>query len=391
MLDEVIVTFFKSPYSLTGEDVVEIACHGSPAVIRQIIDMSLQLGARLAGPGEFTLRALANGKINLAEAEAIRDLIEAQTNVAAKQAARQLNGELSATLEPLKNTLLEVIVLLESAVEFVEDDLPPTSATIIEEKLRTIADELKRLASSYAAGHLLQDGVKVAITGRPNVGKSSLFNRLVARDRAIVTDVPGTTRDTLTESIDIGGIPMVLTDTAGQRSSGDDIETLGIKRAQQAMSDADLILLVLDGTVPFSADDRDLIARTQQARRLVVVNKCDVEGFSNGELPSVEVPLKISAKTGEGIEELRSAMLAQFDNSAIDSGGLLITNARHHDLLCRAHNELESAIVSLRERRSEELVLVPLHNSLRYLGEITGETTTEDILSKIFSTFCIGK
>ena len=391
MLDEVIVTFFKSPHSLTGEDVVEIACHGSPPIIGQVVEMSLQLGARLAGPGEFTLRAVANGKIDLAEAEAIRDLIDSQTQAAAKQAARQLSGELSVTLEPLKNALVEVIVLLESAVEFVEDDLPETSAAALERKLGQLASELRRLADSYAAGHLLHDGVKVAITGRPNVGKSSVFNRLVARDRAIVTSVPGTTRDTLTESIDIGGIPMILTDTAGQRSTRDDIESLGIERAQQAMSDADLILLVLDGSIPFSADDHDLISRTEGSRRLVVINKCDVPTFSNGDISGVSEPVKISAKTGEGIEELRASMLGQFDNSGIDSPGLLITNARHHDLLCRAHAEVESAIAALGEHRSEELVLVPLHNSLRYLGEITGETTTEDILSKIFSTFCIGK
>jgi len=391
MLDEVIVTYFKSPHSLTGEDVVEIACHGSPAVIAQVVEMSLQFGARLAGPGEFTLRAVANGKINLAEAEAIRDLIDSQTQAAARQAARQLNGELSSTLEPFKNALVDVIVLLESAVEFVEDDLPETSATAIEKQLRQLVCELARLADSYSAGHLLHDGVKVAITGRPNVGKSSLFNRLVARDRAIVTDVPGTTRDTLTESVDLDGIPVILTDTAGQRSTRDDIETLGIERAQQAMSDADLILLVLDGTVPFSVDDHDLISRTEGYKRLVVVNKCDVPTVCNGDWHGIDEPVKISAKTGEGIEELRASMLAQFDNAAIASAGLLITNARHHDLLCRAHVELESAISSLREHRSEELVLVPLHNSLRYLGEITGETTTEDILSKIFSTFCIGK
>jgi len=276
-------------------------------------------------------------------------------------------------------------------VEFVEDDLPETSATAIEAKLHWLGHELHKLADSYSAGHLLQDGVKVAITGRPNVGKSSLFNRLVERDRAIVTDVPGTTRDTLTESVDIGGIPMVLTDTAGQRSTRDDIETLGIERAQQAMSDADLILLVLDGTVPFSADDQELLFRSEGSKRLVVVNKCDVAICANGDLPLGIESIKISAKTGEGIDELRTSMLAQFDNPAVDSGGLLITNARHHDLLCRAGNELESAIAALRERRSEELVLVPLHNGLRYLGEITGETTTEDILSKIFSTFCIGK
>jgi tRNA modification GTPase len=247
---------------------------------------------------------------------------------------------------------------------------------------------LGHLGASYSAGHLLQDGVKVAITGRPNVGKSSLFNSLVARDRAIVTDIPGTTRDTLTEAVDIGGIPMVLTDTAGLRSTVDDIETLGIARAQQAMSDADLVLLVLDGSVAFDADDQDLIAQTSGVRRIVVVNKSDVANFSIGELGGA---IAVSARTGDGIEALRASILAQFTDTGLDSGGLLITNARHHDLLVRAQAEIESAIELLNEDRSEELVLVPLHNSLRYLGEITGETTTEDILSKIFSTFCIGK
>ena len=391
VLDEVIVTFFESPNSLTGEDVVEIACHGSPAVIRQIIDMTLDLGAQLAGPGEFTLRAVMNGKIDLAEAEAIRDLIDSQTQAAAKQAARQLNGELSSTLQPLKDRLLELIVLMESALEFVEDDLPETSRTLIQDRLQTLGQDLKNLGASYSAGHLLHDGVKVAITGRPNVGKSSLFNRLVARDRAIVTDVPGTTRDTLTESVDIGGIPMVLTDTAGLRSTVDDVETLGIVRAEQAMSDADLILLVLDGSVPIDSEDRDLISRTSGVRRLLVVNKCDVLGFSNRDLDGASDGIKISATTGEGIEQLRAMMLAEFNAPGLDSGGLLITNARHHDLLSRAHQEVLQAIELAKEQRSEELVLVPLHNSLRYLGEITGETTTEDILSKIFSTFCIGK
>lgn len=389
VLDEVIVTFFMSPHSLTGEDLVEIACHGSSAVIRQILDMSLNFGAQLAGPGEFTLRSLTNGKINLAEAEAIRDLIDSQTQAAAKQAARQLNGELSRTLEPLKNSLVETIVLLESALEFVEDDLPETSRRSTTDQLRALSDSLRRLSASYSAGHLLIDGVKVAITGRPNVGKSSLFNALVARDRAIVTDVPGTTRDTLTESVDIGGIPMVLTDTAGLRSTVDDIETLGIARAQQAMSDADLILLVLDGSVALGSEDEELISQTSSVRRLLVVNKCDVDSFSTSDLQGGAIT--VSAKTGDGIEKLRASILAEFSDTGLDSGGLLITNARHHDLLLRAQEGIESAVELLTEERSEELVLVPLHNSLRYLGEITGETTTEDILSKIFSTFCIGK
>ncbi|HEX6730070.1 MAG TPA: tRNA uridine-5-carboxymethylaminomethyl(34) synthesis GTPase MnmE [Pyrinomonadaceae bacterium] len=392
VLDEVIVTYFKSPQSLTGEDVVEIACHGSPAVIRQIIDASLDLGARLAGPGEFTLRAVANRKINLAEAEAIRDLIESQTQAAAKQAARQLNGELSKTLDPLKKSLVEVIVVLESALEFVEDDLPPAEANALVDQLVQVVHRLELLESSYAKGQLLHDGVRIAITGPPNVGKSSLFNMLVTRDRAIVTDVPGTTRDTLTEALDIGGIPVVLTDTAGLRDTSDDIEALGIARTHQAMSDADLVLFVLDGSVQPGPTEQKLISRCDEGRRLLIINKCDLPNYSFPTGDAIESEcIRISARTGEGLPQLHGAILEVFDSGSLDADGLLITNARHHELLCRAKREIDSAVELLRERRSEELVLAPLHNSLKLLGEITGETTTEDILSQIFATFCIGK
>ena len=389
ILDQVLVSCFPSPHSLTGEDVVEISCHGSPAIVRRIIDTTLALGAVLAGPGEFTLRALSNGKINLAQAEAIRDLIAAQTEAAVKQAARQLNGELSNALDPFKEKLIEVIVLLESALEFVEDDLPAPQLNQIEETLRLVAAGVDQLSASYSAGRLLQDGARVAITGRPNVGKSSLFNSLVRSERAIVTDVPGTTRDTLSESIDIGGVPVLLTDTAGLRETSDNIETLGIERTHRAMSDADLVLLVIDGASEVGPEDRDLLERTADSARLVVVNKCDLPSFVRC-IPEVDA-INVSARTGEGLAALHYAILSRLNSAGTGDGSLLITNARHYDLLCSAKRELELARVCLVDRRSEELVLAPLHNALRLLGQITGETTTEDILSEIFATFCIGK
>lgn len=389
ILDQVLVSCFPSPHSLTGEDVVEISCHGSPAIVRRIIDTTLALGAVLAGPGEFTLRALSNGKINLAQAEAIRDLIAAQTEAAVKQAARQLNGELSNALDPFKEKLIEVIVLLESALEFVEDDLPAPQLNQIEETLRLVAAGVDQLSASYSAGRLLQDGARVAITGRPNVGKSSLFNSLVRSERAIVTDVPGTTRDTLSESIDIGGVPVLLTDTAGLRETSDNIETLGIERTHRAMSDADLVLLVIDGASEIGPEDRDLLERTADSARLVVVNKCDLPSFVRC-IPEVDA-INVSARTGEGLAALHYAILSRLNSAGTGDGSLLITNARHYDLLCSAKRELDLASACLVERRSEELVLAPLHNALRLLGQITGETTTEDILSEIFATFCIGK
>jgi tRNA modification GTPase len=392
VLDQVLLTCFPGPQSLTGEDVVEISCHGSPAIVRRIVDATLELGAVLAAAGEFTLRALTNGKIDLAQAEAIRDLIAAQTDAAVKQAARQLNGELSNALDPFKQKLIDVIVLLESALEFVEDDLPAPQLNQVDATLVSVLAGVEQLSQSYSAGRLLQEGARVAITGRPNVGKSSLFNSLLRSERAIVTDVPGTTRDTLSESLDIGGVPVVLTDTAGLRETSDDVETLGIERTHRAMGDADLVLVVLDGSAEVGLEDRELLDRTAASHRIVVLNKCDLPDFRSSSrcVPGVEA-INVSARTGEGLSTLHHAIVAQLNSDSAEDGSLLITNARHYDLLCNAKRELEVARECLRDRHSEELVVAPLHNALKLLGQITGETTTEDILSEIFATFCIGK
>ena len=391
-LDQVLLTCFRAPHTLTGEDVVEISCHGSPAIVRSIIDTTLELGAVLAGPGQFTLRALANGKISLAQAEAIRDLIAAQTDAAVKQASRQLNGELSNALAPLKEKLVEVIVVLESALEFVEDDLPALRAHEIENDLLEVSAGVEKLARTYAAGRLLQEGIRVTIAGRPNVGKSSLFNSLIERERAIVTDIPGTTRDTLSEAIDLEGIPVILTDTAGVRETSDGIETLGIERTRRAMGDSDLVLVVLDGSTELGPSDHNLLDQTEHTRRLVVRNKSDLPEFDASTSCLAELQaINVSARTGEGLATLRSAILGSLNNNGVEDDGLLITNARHYDLLCSAQRELESARAALQVRHSEEVVLAPLHNALRFIGQITGDTTTEDILSEIFATFCIGK
>lgn len=391
ILDEVIVTHFAKPHSLTGEDVVEISCHGSPSVVRQIIDLVLTSGARAAGPGEFSLRALTNGKMNLAQAEAVRDLINAQTECAARQAALQLNGELSRTLEPLKSMLIEVIVLFESALEFVEDDLPEFQRECVAGKLSFVRESVEKLSASYSSGHLLRDGIQVTITGKPNVGKSSVFNRLVERDRAIVTAVPGTTRDTLSETINIGGVPIVLTDTAGMRETNDDVESIGIARARQALTEAEVVLNIIDLSAvkegQLTASDPSVVSQTTGRRELLVLNKIDLIT----EPPEPDDGIRISAKTGEGFDELKAAILHSFSSSSVDTGGLLITNARHYDLLKRILLEIDLAQGSIADRRSEEITLVHLHNVLRLLGEITGETTAEDILSEIFATFCIGK
>ncbi|HEX8650427.1 MAG TPA: tRNA uridine-5-carboxymethylaminomethyl(34) synthesis GTPase MnmE [Pyrinomonadaceae bacterium] len=394
ILDSALITYFKSPHSFTGEDVIELSCHGSPLLLRHLIDVILSLDARAAGPGEFTLRALANKRLNLSQAEAVRDLINAQTHNAARQAVRQLKGELSARLQPVKDALVDIIVPLESSLEFVEDDLPEIASSHLNVKLRGLVDKLGNLASTFRAGRLLKEGLKVTIAGRPNVGKSSLFNSLLSVDRAIVTDVPGTTRDSLSELISLRGIPVLLTDTAGVRVSSDEIENLGVERTRRALADADLIVVVLDGSQPLTAEDAEVLAEVAESPHLIALNKSDLDSFKNNDfqLKRDQAPVvSVSAKTGAGLDALRAAILAPFAAQGTHETDFLITDARHFDLLRRAQDALNSSSVLLEQRASEEFVLVGLYDALRLLGRITGETTPDDVLSQIFATFCIGK
>jgi tRNA modification GTPase len=331
--------------------------------------------------------------MNLTQAEAIRDLINAQTDAAAVQAARQLRGEVSIAVQPAKEDLIQIIVRLESAVEFVEDDLPAIQVTEIREQLTEVLRSIQELAGTYSSGRLLREGLKVAIIGRPNVGKSSVFNRLLRLERAIVTEIAGTTRDSITESISLQGIPISLTDTAGIRRASDRIEEIGVQRSHQAMADADLLVIVIDGSTDLLPEDLAVLSQATKARHLVAVNKCDLPeapGLEN-QLGGLSQVVHLSALTAEGLEHLTTAILAPFGTVDSEGVGLLVTDSRHYDLLRRTESSLEESLVGLREGSSEELVLVGLHNALKFLGEITGETTTEDILSEIFRTFCIGK
>ena len=394
VLDQVLVTYFKTPHSFTGEDIVELSCHGSPPLLLHIIDILLQLGARAADPGEFTLRALSKGRMNLSQAEAIRDLIDAQTMTAVQQAARQLGGELSTRLQPVKDELIKIIVPLESALEFVEDDLPQDVTANVNRKLVELIDNLERLAQSFRSGRLLKDGLKVALVGCPNAGKSSLFNGLLMRDRAIVTSIPGTTRDSLSEVFNVDGIPLLLIDTAGMRSSSDTIEQLGIERTEQAIIDADVVVVVIDGSQPLSEADRYVLAKASQNNYLVALNKSDLQSYSTKSVSQLESGARVvsvSAKTREGLDTLCSAITGPFHSHGLNEADFLITNARHYDLLKRAADSLRVSAELLQQSSSEELTLVGLYDALRFLGEITGETTSEDVLSQIFSTFCIGK
>jgi tRNA modification GTPase len=388
-VDQVIATFFARPRSYTAEDVVEISCHGSPVVLHFALERACQEGARPAEPGEFTLRAFLNGRIDLPRAEAVRDLIEATTLYQAKIAARQMQGSVSRQVAPLKEQLLDLIALLEAGIDFAEDDVPVAAAEEILGRLDALIEGVRRLAGSFAYGRLVHSGLAVAIVGRPNVGKSSLFNRLLEQDRAIVTEIPGTTRDLVTEAASLEGIPVRYMDTAGIREAGGRIETLGIERSYQAMADADLTLVVVDLSELAQAEDRDLLLEaTRQGRVILVGNKCDLPRRSDAPAGL----LAVSALTGEGIAELRRKILDQIapeEGMAPEAG--FITSVRHEQRLRESVACLEKARDAAAGSIPHEMLLIDLYEALAALASITGAATADDILNRIFATFCIGK
>jgi tRNA modification GTPase len=390
-IDEVIVTFFQKPHSYTTDDLIEISAHGSPVVLRHIVEMAVERGARLAEPGEFTMRAFLNGRIDLTQAEAVRDLIDSQTLYQARVAAQQLEGTLSKRISPLKQKLVELIALMEAGVDFAEDDVPVLASSIILERIAEVRSGLAELARSFAYGKLVHEGLTLAIVGRPNVGKSSLFNRLVERERAIVTATPGTTRDLVSETVAIGGIPVKLVDTAGIRQALDEAETIGIRKSIEALADADIVLVVVDASRPLHDEDRELLAQVQQRTAIVIGNKSDLARTVWAQVPS-PAPIFTSATTGAGIAELRDEILRHIrgENGSTPEAGFL-TNLRQASLVTESMKSLDAASQSSSAEVPHEMILLDLYGSLRQLDEITGATTADDILNLIFGSFCIGK
>jgi len=388
-VDEVVVTWFQGPRSYTGEDVVEICCHGSPVVLRHCVKRAAGNGARLAEPGEFTLRAFLNGRIDLPQAEAIRDLIEATTLYQARVAAQQAGGSLSRRIAPLKNQLLELISLLEAGIDFAEDDVSVAGDEEILRRLEPIQSGLERLAESFTYGKLVHDGLALAIVGRPNVGKSSLFNRLLERDRAIVTEIAGTTRDVVSEVASLEGIPVKFFDTAGIHEGQGLVESLGIERSYQAMADADLTLVVIDLSVPVEAWDHALVEHARgQGRFLLVGNKADLPRRAEFEGELIEV----SALTGEGIGELRRrAIEAIAPQGRMEQEGGFITSIRHEECLRESLEAVGRARAAVGAGIPHEMLLLDLYGALQAVDAITGATTADEILNRIFSTFCVGK
>ncbi len=396
VLDEALVVLMRAPHSYTGEDTLEIHCHGSPAVLRAVIEEVLKAGARPAEPGEFTRRAFLNGRMDLSQAEAVADLVTARAAKAREVALAQLKGGLAEKVKEMRAVLEEQLAMLEAAVDFPEENIetePPSEAA---EKIGAVAAEIARLLASYKEGRLYREGLHVVIAGRPNVGKSSLLNRLLGEERAIVTPIPGTTRDFIEEEIQVGGVAVRLADTAGIREAGDVIEEEGICRVWERVARADAVVFLLDGSEGLSSDDIRILEGLKGKKVIVAVNKsdlpqrlgrADVEGVFPGPRP-----LMISAKFGSGIEDLKKRILETVLNGEeMGRGEEVLCNVRHKDAFERTAEFLAQAGESLASGLSPEFAAQDIRDALRCLGEITGETTSEDILDRIFASFCVGK
>ncbi len=394
VLDQAVVTWFQAPHSSTSEDVVEIAAHGSPVLLDHVLRQCLAAGARLAEPGEFTQRAFLSGRIDLTQAEAVHDLIQATTLHQARIAAQQLGGSLSRQITPIKRYLTTLIASLEAGIDFAAednpDDIDQLPQTQISTQIQAIQAPLQALEQTFAYGRIVREGFRLAIVGRPNAGKSSLFNRLVQRDRAIVTATPGTTRDLVTERVSLEGIPVELIDTAGLRHSTDEAESLGIAKSREAMAEADVVLLVLDATTPLHQEDEAAIDSLANRPFLIAINKRDLAPASEPTQhphPTVET----SALTGAGIPELRKAILSliTLQSPAAETG--LLTSLRQQQSVSGALEALLRARQAAAAAIPHEMVLLDLYEALQALDALTGHTTGDDILNLIFSTFCIGK
>ncbi len=397
-LDTGLVVLMRAPHSYTGEDVVEFQCHSGPMLLRRLCEGLLAQGARLAEPGEFTKRAFLNGRLDLSQAEGVLDTIQARSEQSLRLAHELMRGRLSSEVQSIKERLTGLLAHLEAGIDFVEDDI----AFVTSEEVRMTLDEsfaaLTRLLRSWDGGRLMRQGAKVAIVGRPNVGKSSVLNALLETERAIVTAIPGTTRDVLEESVTIDGLVIRLVDTAGIRESLDPVEREGVRRSHEAAGDADLVVVIVDGSESLSQGDREILSLTRNQRRLVAINKVDqperltaaeLQEFTAG-LPQTAPP-RLSALTGMGLEALRRAIVQALPASLEPSEGPVVTRLRHRDAIARAYDALHHARCSINENLSAEFLAVDLRAGIQALGEVTGEVTTDDILDRIFSEFCIGK
>lgn len=390
-IDEVLVSYFKGPKSYTGEDVVEVSCHGGPLPVRRILEKILDQGIRLAEPGEFTKRAFLNGRIDLSQAEAVMDIIQSRTDAALRSANDQSRGRLSGQISQLRDQLMNVMAEIEVTLDFPDDELDRSSDLKLAEKLEDVHEAIHGLIRSAEKGKLLREGLNVVIAGKPNVGKSSLLNALLNEQRAIVTEIPGTTRDLIEEFVNLDGIPLRLTDTAGIRDTEDVVESIGVERSRQSIETADLIILVLDLSQPLTIEDHELIELTSDRRRILLLNKEDLpKAWPVPEDLQKEATV-ISALNHFGLDQLKNRIreITTMDGAGFDE--TLITSTRHRDALQKASAALEEAVTAIRSGIPMDIVTIDVNSAWQALGEITGDTLQDDLVDRIFSGFCIGK
>lgn len=388
VVDEVLAAYMKAPHTYTREDIVEINCHGGPLAVQRVFELALACGARPARPGEFTLRAFLNGRIDLAQAESVLDVIQAKTGAALRLAVQGLAGELSGRVREVRRSLMQELAYLTARIDFPEDEVPEQDITGPVRRAREI---LRELIAGADAGIVYRHGIRTAIVGRPNVGKSSLLNRLLRRERAIVTPVPGTTRDTVEETVNIGGVPFLLIDTAGIIESENEVEILAVERTKQCIEQADFLLFVIDSSRPLTEPDRQLKELLAGKPVIVSANKCDLP--RQAELEDLPWPrVDTSAVTGEGLKDLEKAMVSFVLGGRIPpADAFMVTNPRHKDALVRAESHLDHVCKAVADGLPDDFITIDLAAAVNALGEITGETVTEELLETVFGNFCIGK
>jgi tRNA modification GTPase len=391
VIDEVLVSYFKGPRSFTAEDVVEINCHGGRVATESVLNAVYGAGARPAEPGEFTKRAFLNGRIDLSQAEAVIDIIHSKTELSMKSAMSQSDGKLSREINEIRGSILNLLAFIEVTVDFPEEDLEFTTGQEVSEKLTLLISKVEDLLRTADEGKILRDGLSIAIIGKPNVGKSSLLNALLRENRAIVTDVPGTTRDIIEEYLNIEGIPIKITDTAGIRETEDIVERIGVDRSKSKIDEADLIVFVLDSSRPLDQEDNDIIKYIGNRKSITLVNKIDLEEKLSLQNLELGETIGVSALNGYGINELKSKIKEIFFHGNIEVADLMVTNRRHKEALMRANEKMIAAKTAIDQGISLDLAAIDINAAWNYFGEITGDSLSEDLVDKIFSDFCIGK
>lgn len=395
-IEEVLVTVMRAPRSFTMEDVVEIGCHGGLVSVRRVLDLLLQTGIRLAEPGEFTKRAYLNGRIDLTQAEAVIDLIRANSDKAHQLALKQVEGTLSRKIRELRQQLVELMAHIEVNIDYPEHDITEMTTAFIQQKCEEALVLVRKLLKSAAEGKLIREGITTAIIGRPNVGKSSLLNALAQENRAIVTEIPGTTRDVIEEYVTMGGIPLKLLDTAGIRETADVVERIGVERSRNALREAELILLMLSLSDELTADDQELLTQLKDRNTIIVLNKTDLpQKLALAEVDALFPPnrmVKMSVLEGEGLDQLEKAIKELFFAGEVDSGDLTyVSNVRHIRLMQEAEGALLEALSAASEYIPIDLIQIDVRRAWEFLGEIVGETASESLVDQIFTQFCLGK